>query len=205
MEGNNSPEKSINNNPQTKLKETKLQKKEFKNREVEIVEIDNNKYVHFYRGTSLENLKNPKINTDPNYLDHSNIISFTSSKEKAEKIAKINHDSGFTPIIMDVLVPLDKVEDKRFGIMGLPTLSNHFSYGMDAGLEEFSTIFKLPLSWMKGYWDKEGKYITNPVFNPTAHTEKVPISAIGNFSGVYEKYLPEELEEFKKVLSRQKQ
>ncbi len=202
MEIDNAPEKPIDKNPNAKSEVIKFQKKEFKNREVEQVEIDNKNYVHFYRGTSLENLKK---NNDGNYLDHSNIISFTSKKKIAEEMAEINHDSGYTPVIMDVLVPIDKVEDKRYGIMGLPTLSNQFSYGMDAEQEEFSTIFKLPLSWMKGYWDKEGKYIANPVFNPTAPTEKVPISAMGNFSGVYEKYLPEELEEFNKVLSQQKQ
>jgi hypothetical protein len=154
-----------------------------------VVEIKGRKYLHLYKGTSLEWLKKDR----ENYLDHTRHISFTTDRSVAEEFASINHSDGFTPIIIEVLAPINEV---NFNYSILPKLSKMFSYGNDAGQKEYSAMLQVPLSWMKGYWKFEnGKYNKNKKFDPKSVPTKIPLAAIAPYKNIYEKRMPQELKE----------
>lgn len=158
-----------------------------------VVEIKGRKYLHLYRGTSLEWLKKE----NENYLDHIRHMSFTTDYKVAEKFASINNSDGFTPIIMEVFVPINEV-DFKYSL--LPRLSKRFSYGNDAGQSEYSTMMQLPLTWVKGCQNLEaGKYDENEEFEPDSDVTKVPLSALATYRGLYEKRMPQELDKLEKI------
>jgi len=158
-------------------------------RKNEIVEIEGENYLHLYRGTSMEWLK--KDNGD--YLDHTRHISFTTDKTIAEQFASLNHSDGFSPVVIEIFAPINDVD---FNYSILPKLSKRFSYGNDTGQKEFSTMWQVPLSWMKGYLNFEnGKYIENKKFDPNFIPTKIPLAAIAPYKNIYEKYMPQELKE----------
>ncbi len=158
-----------------------------------VVEIEGKKYLHLFRGTSLEWLKKD----DGRYLDHIRHISFTTDRNIAEEFASINSSDGFTPIVIEALVPINEV-DFEYSI--LPRFSKHFSYGNDIGQKEFSTIWQIPIQWMKGFWNfKNGRYNENKKFDPKFNPKKTPVSAFATYRDSYQKYMPQELEKLKKI------
>lgn len=158
-----------------------------------IVEIKGRKYLHLYRGTSLEWLGKD----DSGYLDHNRHISFTTDKKVAEKFASINRSDGFTPIIIEAFVPIGEVD---FNYSLLPRFSKMFSNGNDSGQKEYSTMWQVPLSLMKGYWNLEkGEYNENEGFEPDSVVAKTPLAALAAYQDIYNKRMPQELEELRKI------
>lgn len=158
-----------------------------------VVEIAGEKYLHLYRGTSLEWLNKD----DGNYLDHTRHMSFTTDRNIADKFASINSSDGFTPIIMEIFAPISEVD---FNYSILPRFSKHISYGNDAGQKEYSTIWQVSIEWMKGYRNlKDGKFNENKKFNPKRALKKIPLSALAAYRDSYQEYMPQELEKLEKI------
>lgn len=191
-----------------------------------IVEIKGKKYLHLFRGTSLEWLKK----NEGEYIDDKYPTSYTTSIKVADEFGIKAITVGWTPIVIEIFVPLDEVDfvkgkcgTEESWAFQLPRLSKMFVLGSFTYQHEYITYWQVPLAWVKGIrYLKEGrlgvgkhveygilkgrygKYVKNNKFNPEFKPEKTPSAAFSAYRYDYEKYFPEALKELKEIYTPEK-